>query len=78
MGASASGAFGSGVVSIVSLSSMLFMFPFENISVSIFSPDDRKKESGAMAEVAAAKTAASGVVLLLRVTGWSVAYSTAW
>ena len=28
-------------MSIVSLSSMLFMIPFENISVSSFSPDDR-------------------------------------
>ena len=36
-------------MSIVSLSSMLFMIPFENISVSSFSPDDRsgdRKDGG--------------------------------
>ena len=91
-GVSASEALGSGLVSIVSLSAMFFIFPFENISVSSFSPDDRKWESGAMvkaavsaaeaaAEVAAgaaaAKTAASGVDSFSRVTGQSVASSAA-
>ena len=41
LGVSASGESGAGVVLIVSLSDMLFMFPFENISVSSFIPDDR-------------------------------------
>ena len=61
---------GAGVVSIVSLSAMLFMFPFENITVSSFIPDDRKWASGAMVEAAAAvavgvvavKTESSGLV----------------
>ena len=68
------------VVLIVSLSSMFFMLPFENISVTSFSPDDRKWEFWEMAEakgaaaaaVAAgsmvAKTVASGVASLSRVT----------
>ena len=34
------------------------MFPFENISVSSFSPDDRKWTSGAMAEAVTAGEAA--------------------
>ena len=52
----------------MSLSAMLFMFHFENISVYSFSPDDSKWSSGAMSEAvavaagsAAAKTATSGV-----------------
>ena len=72
---------GAGVVSIVSLSAMLFMFPFENITVSSFIPDDRKWASGAIADAAAEvvegvatkKTAASGVDSFLGVTGWLVA-----
>ena len=67
-------------MSIVSLSAMLFMFPFKNSSVFSFSPDDRKWASGAMAVavVAAATRAAAGktsakVDSLLRVTGWLVA-----
>ena len=63
---------------------MLFMFLFQNISVSSFSPDDRKWASGAMAEVTAAveavaavaKTAESGVDSLLRVAGRLVALFT--
>ena len=51
------GASGSGVASIMSFSSMFFMFPFKNISVSSFSPGDRKWASEAMAEAAAAATA---------------------
>ena len=35
---------------IASLSSMLFIFPLENISVSSFNPNDRKWASGSMAE----------------------------
>ena len=61
------GALGVRVVLIVSLSAMLFMFPFENSSVSSFIPDDRNCASGAMVK------AASGVASLLRVAGRSVA-----
>ena len=69
MGVSESGESGAGAVSIFYLSAMLIIFPFKNISVSSFSPDDSKWSSGAMLEVAAAavvaareeKTAASGV-----------------
>ena len=53
-GVSAPGVLGSGVVSIVSLSEIFFMFPFENISVSSFIPDDSKWVSGAVVEAAVA------------------------
>ena len=72
MGVSVSGASRAGVVSIVSLSYMLFVFPFENSSVSSFIPDDSKWESGTMAEVATEKTPVSGLDSLFRVTGWPV------
>ena len=61
-GVSDSCALGEGVVSIVSLSAMLFMFPLENISVSSFSPNDRKWASGAMAEAALTAVAEVAVV----------------
>ena len=67
---------------IFSLSDIVFMLPFKNISVSTFSPDDRKWASGAMAEAetavttgaAAEKTTASGVDSLLRVKVQSILY----
>ena len=83
LGVSALGESGAEVVSIVYLSSMFFMFPFENNSVFIFSPDDRKWASGAMAEAAsvvgavAKKMASSGVDSLSRVAGRLVASSAA-
>ena len=49
-----SGTPGVEVDSIVSLSAIFFIFPFENSSVSSFSPDDRKWASGAILEAAAA------------------------
>ena len=57
---------------------MFFMFPFENFSVSSFSPDYRKWESGAIAVSVAVgsaveKMAASWVASLLSITGRSVA-----
>ena len=75
------GALGEGVMSIVSLSAMLFMFDFGNSSVSRFSPYDSKWTSGAMSEmevavavaVAAVAVAASGVDSLSRVVVFSVA-----
>ena len=54
---SASGELVAGVVLIMSLSPMFFVFPFKNISVSSSSPGDRKWASEAMAEAAAAATA---------------------
>ena len=83
LGVSAYCDLGSGVVYIVSLSAILFMFPFENISVSSFSPYDRKWASGPMAKTVAvvatgavgAKTAAYGAASLSRVTGLLVAFS---
>ena len=57
MGVSLSGALGSGVVLIVSLSAMLFMFPSKNSSVFSFIPDDRKWASGEMSEGAVVKVA---------------------
>ena len=80
-GVSVSSALVAGVVSIVSLSAMLFIFPSGNISVSSFSLDDRKWASGKMAEAAAAvaegasasKIAAYMVTSLSNVTVWSVA-----
>ena len=65
----------------MSLSAMLFMFPFKNIPVSSFRPDDRKWASGAMPEVAeavvlvavVAKTAASELDSFSRVMGQLVA-----
>ena len=62
---------------------MLFIFPFLNISMSSFSPDDRKWESGEMSvpeavtraatRAVAAKTAASGVDPFSRVIAQLVA-----
>ena len=70
-GVSALGILGGGLVLIVSLSDILFMFLFKNISVSSFSPDNRKWASGTMseatAEVGAAKMEAYGVDTFLRV-----------
>ena len=81
------GALGEGVMSIVSLSAMLFMFDFGNSSVSRFSPYDSKWTSGAMSEmevavavavaVAAVTVAASGVDSLSRVVVFSVAFCAA-
>ena len=79
---SPSGASGEGVVSIVSLLAMILMLPFENISVSIFSPDDKKWSSGEMVETTAvavaagateAKNMASIVASWSRVEVWLVA-----
>ena len=64
LGVSASGASGSGLVSMVSLSEMLFMFPFKNILVSSFSPDYRKWASGAMAK--AEETSVAAVELVVK------------
>ena len=64
-GVSASGASGAGVVSIVSLSAMLFLFPFLNSLLYSFSPDGRKLASEAMAEASAASasTVVAGTVV---------------
>ena len=60
----------------MSLSAVLFLFPFENSPVSSFIPDDRKGASGAMAKaeeaevaagVAATKTAASRFGLIVNI-----------
>ena len=67
-GLSASGASGTGLVFIVSLSAMFSMFPFENISVSSFIPDDRKWALGeimdAKVEVGASTSVAAGEHIL--------------
>ena len=58
LGVSASGTLGVVAVYIFSLSSMFFIFPFKNSSVSSSSPDDRNLVSGAIveADVAAVST----------------------
>ena len=56
---SASGASEAGVVFIVPLLDMFFLFPFENNSVSSFIPNDRKWESGDMAEAETSAVAAA-------------------
>ena len=59
-GLSESGESGTGVMSIVPLSVMLFIILFKNISVSRFSPDDKKWASGAISEVVTMTAVAAG------------------
>ena len=62
----------------MSLSAMLFIFPFKNRSVFSYIPYDRKRAPGAVAEaaavaVAAVKMAAPGMDSFSRVVGCLVA-----
>ena len=73
-GVSVSSALVAGVVSIVSLSAMLFIFPSGNISVSSFSLDDSKCSPRAMVTTAAASVAAE-VTAAKTLSSWVDSFS---